>query len=37
MPPIKFKLNPTYHSGGDVKNVKANGGLWADNKQQVMA
>ena len=23
MPPIKFQLNPTYGSGGDVKNVKS--------------
>ena len=22
MPPIKFQLNPTYHSGGDVENAK---------------
>ena len=22
MPPTKFQLNPTYESGGDVKNVK---------------
>ena len=23
MPAIKFQLNPTYGSGGDVKNVKS--------------
>ena len=23
MPPTKFQLNPTYGSGGDVKNVKS--------------
>ena len=23
MPPAKFKLNPTYNSGGDVVNVKS--------------
>ena len=23
MPPIKFQLNPTYGSGGDVENVKS--------------
>ena len=23
MPPTKFELNPTYGSGGDVKNVKS--------------
>ena len=26
MPPIKFQLNPTYGSGGDVENVNANDG-----------
>ena len=24
MPPPKFQLNPTYGSGGDIENVKAN-------------
>ena len=23
MPPTKFQLNPTYESGGDIKNVKS--------------
>ena len=23
MPPTKFQLNPTYGSGGDIKNVKS--------------
>ena len=26
MPPTKFQLNPTYGSGGDVENMKANDG-----------
>ena len=30
MPPTKFQLNPTYGSGGDVKNVKS--WWWTDDK-----
>ena len=32
MPPTKFQLNPSYGSGGDVENVKANDGRTTDNR-----
>ena len=41
MPPTKFPLNPTYGSGYDVENVKANNGWtkdgWTDDGQQAIA
>ena len=35
MPPTKFHLNPTYFSGGDVKNMK--GKRQTDDGQHAMA